>query len=134
MCDNFSPEILQYSFNRSNDSFHNFIKPYWLNKLPLILKVKTVDKSNEADKKKKVIVGYPEPGKPEFITELHPTASDYLFYGNDECNNPKFKSFILFCFQPDNQLLMCFFYNNITPTEEQKKTLIITAISCIEDQ
>lgn len=120
-------QVLEYSFNPSNNRYQNYIRPYWFNKFPLSLK-------NEQKQAEILLIGYTDKGDPDFITELHPTASKYLFYGTDEGNKPKNKSFILFYFQPDTKELTCLFYNNFTPSEEIKQQLIETAIEIIKTQ
>jgi len=117
-------QILEYSFNPSNNRYENYIKPYWFSKFPMSLKCEQKQAAN-------FLKSYADKGDPDFMTELYPTTSKHLFYGTDEGNKPKNKSFILFYFQPDPKILICLFYNNYTPSEEIKQQLIETAIDII---
>ncbi len=115
-------EPLLYSFNLTNKHFINYSKPYWLNKLPDVLQLKTIKG------KSKLFEPNKEKDKTGFFIELNPTESNKVFYGNDSYNKPNRNSFILFFFHPVKKHLTCFFFNNFTPNNVEKEIIIRDAI------
>lgn len=108
-------KTIRYTLNTSNNWYQLQTKPERFNKLPDEIKVRPVMCPRMKKQAENLIEGHTVNKRKTFFTGLSTTQFQNLYFGDDGYNQPKKKSFILFLFNPDKTVLVCYHFNDYTP-------------------
>jgi hypothetical protein len=108
-------KTIRYNLNSSNNWYQLQSKPDSFNKLPVELKERPVICPSMKKQAENLIEGHTVNKRKTFFTGLSTTHFQNLYFGDDGYNQPKKKSFILFLFNLDKTVLICYFFNDYTP-------------------
>ncbi len=117
-------KTIRYNLNTSTNWYQIQSKPESFNKLPEELKARPVICPRMKKQAKNLIEGHTLNKRKTFFTGLCATHYQNLFFGDDGYNRPPKKSFILFHFPPDTPLLICYHFNDYTPSAKMRRHFI----------
>ena len=121
-------KTISYNLNSLNNWYQINTRPKGFNKMPDELKVRPTFDPKMRAKAENLIEGHTVNKRKEFFTGLISTHIDNLYFGDDGYNLPKKKSFVLFQFNTDKTVLLCYHFNDYTPPQPLRVQFIDTFI------
>jgi len=118
-------KLVAYQYNPDSRYFELKAQPPGFNRLPFELQIQDSQAREMRERgADQVIQGRIMKGKRTFFSGMRPTTEIRTFFGDDGYTRPQKKSFCLFQFSSDGQLLTVHYFRGFTPPKPVREQFI----------